>query len=776
VRQILYSPKGDQILSAGDDKTIKIWNAADGKELKSIAAHDGPVLRLALSGDGARLVSAGADKAVKVWNLAQPKDEKPAAAFSVSGVPESLAVSGNGQRLAVATDDKTTHPIRIFDVALGREVFNVPDHAAAVHALGFLGDNRTVVSASADKTVRFSDVPLLTLFEGHVAGVSDVLFNANGAQALSAGADKTVKLWDMAKNAVIKTFGPLPEPVKALTWSKDNTLVCAASGKIIKVWNVADGKELAAITAPADVRSLALSPDKTKLAVGGADNLTRVFDVPGGKEQQFFAQDEPVTAVVFDTKNTGIVSAGGKTPRLDTLSVTRVIAVANGPLFALTMGPNNTHVLAGGVDKQVKFWNLANGANDRSLPAGAEAVRAIAVSKNNQLIAVATADQMIRVYNAADSKELGNVKASGQVRGLTFAPNNLVLAAGCADKSLHAWSAAFAPGQPLPPDFLKPIQSFTHDDAVTEIAFAADNATLFSGSLDKSVRAWKLASPTPTRNFPHPNIVDAVAFHPTLPQVATGGHDGKIRVFDLVKNAPLREINAHTGDPKQGKDPYIYALSFSPDGKYLVSGSADQSLKLWDAGGGTLVRELKPLTMKAALVGSPDHANRFLPYTVMPQLIRGAGLFSFELGHQDPIFAVAFSADGKFLASGSAGLERGIKLWSLPDGKHLRDLGNPVLKGGPAGPVPSHPGWVYNLRFTKDGKLVSIGDAPKNSGYLAVWSPQDGKLLYAETLPLGAFYGLAISPDGQVLAIGAGPRVGAAPDFNSAYLMRMPVK
>src|SRR5262249_42106867 len=304
--------------------------------------------------------------------------------------------------------------------------------------------------------------------------------------------------------------------------------VGAASGKIIKIWNMADGKELAAIAAPADVRSLSLSPDKTKLAVGGADNLTRVYDVPGGKEQQFFAQDEPVAAVVFDTKNTGIISAGGKTPRLDTLSITRVIPAAQGPLFALTMAPNNTHVLTGGVDKQVKFWNLANGANDRSLPAGSEAIRAIAVSKNNQLIAVATADQMTRIYNAADSKELGNVKATGQVRSLNFAPNNTVLAAGCADKSLHAWSVAFTPGQTLPADFLKPIQSFAHDDAVTEITFAADNATLFSSSLDKSVRAWKLASPAPTRNFPHPNIVDAVAFHPTLPQVASGGHHGKI--------------------------------------------------------------------------------------------------------------------------------------------------------------------------------------------------------------------------------------------------------
>ena len=52
----------------------------------------------------------------------------------------------------------------------------------------------------------------------------------------------------------------------------------------------------------------------------------------------------------------------------------------------------------------------------------------------------------------------------------------------------------------------------------------------------------------------------------------------------------------------------------------------------------------------------------------------------------------------------------------------------------------------------------------------------DAYLLYAETMPLGTFYGLAISADNQTLAIGAGPRGRPTPDFNSAYLLRMPVK
>jgi hypothetical protein len=87
----------------------------------------------------------------------------------------------------------------------------------------------------------------------------------------------------------------------------------------------------------------------------------------------------------------------------------------------------------------------------------------------------------------------------------------------------------------------------------------------------------------------------------------------------------------------------------------------------------------------------------------------------------------------------------------------------------------SHPGWIYHIRFTRDGKLISAGDAPKNHGYLAVWNPQDGKLLYADQQPMGSFFGLALAPDDKSVALAAGSRGRPAPELNNAYLVRVPV-
>jgi WD40 repeat protein len=187
-------------------------------------------------------------------------------------------------------------------------------------------------------------------------------------------------------------------------------------------------------------------------------------------------------------------------------------------------------------------------------------------------------------------------------------------------------------------------------------------------------------------------------------------------------------------------------VAWSPDGKQLVSASLDRSLKLWDAAAGTMIREFKPFKEK-----------------------------EFEKGHREGVFSAAFSPDGKLLASG--GSDRSIKIWNVADGSVVRELVNPTLKPPPAG-VPSspqaHPGWVYSLRWTPDGRfLISAGNAPKNQGYLAVWNVADGKMLHGEEMPLGAFYSVAVSPDGKLLALGCGPRGRQVTDVNS-YVIRMP--
>jgi WD40 repeat protein len=600
--------------------------------------------------------------------------------------------------------------------------------------------------------------------------VTSVQYHSNGTQALTAGKDKTAKLWDLASGKAARTFGPLADAISLATFNRDFTLVGVAAGKTVKVWNAADGKDVATLAAPAEVLSLSFSVDKAKLAAGGADGVTRVWDLASGKELEAFRQAGPVRSVVFHPNNTSVLAGSAdKSTAVHTLSVTRQVAASAGPVRRLAVIPAGTHLLTASDDKAVKLWNIANGVNERTFIGADGPVHALAVSKNGALVAVGGADKAVRLFNFADGKPISVFTAPGTVLGLAFSPNNATLAATCDDKSLVTWNVVFNPGQPTPADFGKVGQTYTHTQAATDVTFAADNVTLFSSGVDKMVKAWRFAADAPTRNFAHPNFVDAVAFHPTSPLLATGCHDGTVRIWDLAKNAQVRQINAHTTPTPPAP---VYGVAWSPDGKQLVSSSFDKTLKLWDAASGNVVREFK-----AYKPAEPAVTNRETVATAAGALAYLVPDKPPENGHRDSVFSVAFSPDGKFLVSG--GSDRTIKVWNVADSKVVREFINPNLKTATAPnvlppPPAAHPGWVYALRFTADGKhLVSAGNAPRNQGHLAVWSFADGKLLHSEDLALGPIYSVAISPDGKRLALGCGPRGRQFQDV-PAYLLKMP--
>jgi WD40 repeat protein len=208
-----------------------------------------------------------------------------------------------------------------------------------------------------------------------------------------------------------------------------------------------------------------------------------------------------------------------------------------------------------------------------------------------------------------------------------------------------------------------------------------------------------------------------------------------------------KAINAHVV-PNMPPAP-IYTVAFSPDGKSVVSGSLDKTLKLFDVASGNPVREFKAYKDK-----------------------------EFDKGHRDGVFCAAFSPNGQQLVSG--GCDRSIKIWNVADGTVLRELVNPTLvkKDAPPSPIPqapqAHPGWVYGVRYTADGRyIVSAGNAPGNKGYLAVWNAGDGSMVFGQALPLGPINHLALSPDSKTIAVGCGPQTRNSPEVNG-YLLKMP--
>jgi WD40 repeat protein len=175
------------------DGTLKLWEVATGRCLRTLAAGQGEINALCMSADGRSVLSGGGDQTLKLWELATgrclrtfdgQKDGHSTAALSADG--RCAAAGGLGKRL------------KVWDVATGRTQHVLAGHTDRVIAAGLSADGRYVVSGSWDQTVRLWDLATgrgLRTFEGHTGKVQAVSLSADGRYILSGGADRTLQTW-----------------------------------------------------------------------------------------------------------------------------------------------------------------------------------------------------------------------------------------------------------------------------------------------------------------------------------------------------------------------------------------------------------------------------------------------------------------------------------------------------------------------------------------------------------------------------------------------------
>ncbi len=742
VRRALFAP-GNRIVSGGADKTIRIWNDTDGKLLRTVSHHEGPITGLAVSNDG-RVASTAADKTLRLWPLDPPAGKPtPPLVLPLPAAADAVAFRADGKHVAISMPGIKSGDLRIFDSATGRLVQWLEGHAGEVRSLEFLSDGRTLLSAGSDKVLRLADANVLSALDAHPGGVTGIAFHPAGNLLITGGADKTLKLWNPATGQLVKALATLPEPVEALVINRAGTQLAAAWANSVRVWSIPDGKEVRTLPHGCAVHGVALSADGSRLVTAGADKLAHVWELATGRELAAFPHTGAVRAVVCPSSNNDLVLSADDdhTIAVNQMNLARIIA-NDSPLQRLIALPNGQHFIAADDMGRVKFWNMAGNA-DRTFADTNKPVRALAASRNGVLLAAGGEDQSIRLYSLPESRLLSTIAAPAAVRSLAFTADSQGLLGLCGESAVQSWNVAYQPGQPLAPEFGKPSQSYT---AACDLA-SAPAVNHFYTAATTAVQVWRHAGDAPTKVFAHPNLVDCVAFSPDGTQLATGCHDGRLRIFDVAKGQQLRDIAAHVAPPTAAA---IYCLAWTADGKRIVSGSYDRSLKLWNAADGKQLVEFKA------------HDDK-----------------KFPRGHRDGVYCLALSPDGNLLASG--GGDRAIKIWNLADGSVVRELSHPAIRtpplpGGASAPQ-AHPGYVYGLRFTPDGKyILSVGAAPHNRGSLIVWNAADGQLLSSHELSVGTLLALNLSPDGKLLALGTGGTIrDSGPMMNNAYILKLPL-
>ncbi len=447
-----------------------------------------------------------------------------------------------------------------------------------------------------------------------------------------------------------------------------------------------------------DVYSVAFSPDGYYLAAGG-DLDSKWRDYAGGMED-------------------GIVRLWALTPQGDALQATAVLTLTeptarvNSVAFSPMTPPSvaravyEPYTLAAACnDNNVYLWQITPVAPDRldavlalTLTAHTGPVKAVAYSPAEPLLATASADKTIRIWDRNTGAALLTLTGhTADVTSLAFSADGRYLISGSRDLTVRLWDV-----MARNPNALIVLMSGPKN-LVLSVTISPDDRFLVAGTGDKALRVWN-------RDFVvrqglstlsgHPSRVRGMAYSPDGLHLASADDGGRVRIWDVNTGETVRQLPPVGGT--------VWNLAYSPDGAYLVTCAADNNAYIWNQ------TSTQPVAVLA--------------------------------GHTSDVEDAEFSGDGRYLVTGGDD-HKGI-LWDTATWSAAAELKIPGIR---------YPGQIWNVAYSPDGRWIATG---YTGGKITLWQVDASAVATpVRVTPVVTFtehtahiMGLAFSPDSRYLA------------------------
>ncbi len=637
VTALAFDPNGQYFVSGSADTNAKRWSITGGTLIRAFEGQSDPVTSVAASTDGKLIVTGGGSNdypKAMLWDAASGTLIRSLQGHT--GTISAVALSTTGQTAVTGSADSTA---RLWDVATGAVIRTFSGHKRGITSIALSPDNHQLITGSEDNTAVLwnvdSGASLQTLV-GHSAAVTDVAYSRDGTKVMTCSRDRTAIVWNATSGDMISVFGEHTGPVTACVFSADGqTAITQSDDRTIRFWSTTTGLEihkLDAVGAPASF--LALSSDGASI-LSGSDFAALLWNTDSRQVVRAFeGSSHAIRSAIFTNNDHTILSGDGDgIARLWNVGeLHKPIRTIQSPAFSfhtVTFAPDGKTIITGGDDAVARLWDSGTAKELRTFKGHSGSITQLAVSPDGKhLLTGSTAasadpnsgggDGTARLWDISTGQRIGVLGGSNiGVTGVASSP----------DSSLFAFG--------LRTCLVIPCTLFKSDIYVLRSA---------DGSIVKQI------------SLPN-EIVGAVKFAPDGKTLYVGtGINRSVIVLDPTSGQRLGSIGNHAGN--------ITAIAFAPKRNELVTGSDDQTVRVWNLGTGALLRVFNLPASVAGVAVSQDERT----------MVAAAGLCAYAwdtasgslIGatcHARTISSVDIAPDNGTIVTGSQ--DKTAELWQV---------------------------------------------------------------------------------------------------------------